>query len=350
MMKIKTMKAAILTELKKPLVIDDVELPESLLYGQVLVKVEYSSICGSQLGEINGVKGHDPYLPHLLGHEGSGTVIEIGEGVKHVKVGDNVVMHWKKGLGIESAPPSYTWKGQKLNAGFVTTFNEYAVVSENRVTAIPNDFDMATAPLFGCAVTTGFGVINNNAKLKIGESVLVFGAGGVGLNIVQAASMTNAYPIVAVDLFENRLEMAKKFGAHYCFTADNADEIKDVMQKYGFSGGFDVAIDNTGNPEIIRKIYDMTASDGRTILVGVPAKGKDTSLYTLPLHFGKVLTGSFGGEALPHKDIPAFIRLYRAGKLKLDELITHRYNLSEINDAILEMRSGDVGGRCLVKL
>ena len=128
-MKIKTMKAAILVEQNKPLVIDDIELPSNLNFGQVLVKIHYSGICGSQLGEIDGVKGRDRYLPHLLGHEGSGTVLKIGPGVKQIKPQNKVILHWRKNLGIESELPLYKWKNQKLNAGWVTTFNEYAIVS-----------------------------------------------------------------------------------------------------------------------------------------------------------------------------------------------------------------------------
>ena len=185
----KTMKAAVLTELKAPLVIAVLQMPDQLAAGQVLVKVHFSGICGSQLGEIDGVKGEDKFLPHLLGHEASGTVLGIGPGVKNVKPADKVVLHWRKGLGIESEPPLYTWNKLRVNAGWITTFNEYAIVSENRVTAIPADSDLEVAALLGCAVTTGFGVVENNAKLRIGESVVIFGAGGVGLNMVQAASL-----------------------------------------------------------------------------------------------------------------------------------------------------------------
>ncbi len=209
----KTMLAAILAEQCKPLIIDEVALPDKLSYGQVLVRLSYTSICGSQLGEIDGVKGDDPYLPHLLGHEGSGEVLEIGGGVKTVKPGDHVVLHWMPGEGLTSAPPVYSWKGKPLNAGWITTFNEYAIVSEDRVTAVPKDFDLEIAPLFGCAVTTGLGIINNKAKVRIGESVVVFGAGGVGLNVIQGAAMVSAHPIIAVDLYDNRLELAQKFGA-----------------------------------------------------------------------------------------------------------------------------------------
>ena len=209
----KTMKAAVLVEQRKPLVIADVELPQTLEAGQVLVKIHYSGICGSQLGEIDGAKGEDKFLPHLLGHEGSGTVVETGPGVRHVKSGDKVVLHWRKGLGIEPVPPKYKWDGKVVNAGWVTTFNEYAIVAENRITPIPANSDMPVAALFGCAVTTGFGVAVNNAKVKIGDSVVVFGAGGVGLNIVQAAAMMSAHPLIAIDLHDNRLELARTMGA-----------------------------------------------------------------------------------------------------------------------------------------
>src|SRR5947207_2797870 len=191
-------RAAILVEQHQPLVVDEVELP-SLSLGQVLVGLKTSRICGSQLGEIDGVKGPDRYLPHLLGHEGTGIVVEVGEGVRTVQPGDKVVLHWRKGAGLESTTPVYESKIGRVNAGWVTTFNEYAIVSENRLTAIPRDFDPEIAALFGCAVTTGFGVINNNAQLKIGQSIAIFGAGGIGLNIVQAAAMTSAFPIIAID-------------------------------------------------------------------------------------------------------------------------------------------------------
>jgi hypothetical protein len=196
----KTTLAAILTELRVPLIIDEIELPESLAAGQVMVEIRYSGICGSQLGEIDGAKGEDKYLPHLLGHEGSGHVLAIGPGVRHVAVGDTVVLHWRKGLGIESETPRYRWRGKPVNAGWVTTFNRHAVVSENRLTRIPAESDLKVAALYGCAITTGFGVVVNNAKLKIGESIVVYGAGGIGLNIVQAAHMVSANPVIAVDL------------------------------------------------------------------------------------------------------------------------------------------------------
>jgi S-(hydroxymethyl)glutathione dehydrogenase/alcohol dehydrogenase len=344
-----TMKAAILVEQRKPLVIDEVQLPESLEVGQVLVKVHFSGICGSQLGEIDGAKGEDKFLPHLLGHEASATVMEIGPGVKHVKAGDAVVLHWRKGLGIDGTPPSYRWRGAKLNAGCVTTFNEYAIVAENRMTAIPADSDLEVAALFGCAVTTGFGVVENNAKVRIGEAVVVFGAGGVGLNIVQAAGMVGAYPVIAVDLFDNRLNLAREMGATHLINA-KTQVAKVEIEKITGTQGVDVFIDNTGQPAIIELGYVVTKPQGRVTLVGVPRKGNNINIHSLPLHFGKSLAGSHGGESIPDVDIPRYEKLYRADRIKLRELLTERLSLADINDAIEKIRSGKASGRCLIRM
>jgi S-(hydroxymethyl)glutathione dehydrogenase/alcohol dehydrogenase len=344
----KTMKAAVLTELKAPLVIAELQMPESLAIGQVLVKIHFSGICGSQLGEIDGAKGEDKFLPHLLGHEASGVVLETGPGVRHVKAGDKVVLHWRKGLGIESETPHYIWQGRKVNAGWITTFNEYAIVSENRVTAIPPDSDLEVAALFGCAVTTGFGVVENNAKVRIGESVVVFGAGGIGLNIVQAAALVSAYPIIAVDVFDNRLELARTMGATHLINSKSADARQAILDIVG-NTGVDAFIDNTGQPAIIEMGYQITKPQGRVTLVGVPRKGNDINIYSLPLHFGKGLSGSHGGEAIPQIDIPRYHQLFRAGRIKLRELVTDYFSLEQINDAISGMRTGKFSGRCLIR-
>lgn len=343
------MKAAILVEQRKPLVVAEIELPQILDVGQVLVRVHYSGICGSQLGEIDGAKGEDKFLPHLLGHEGSGVVIDTGPGVRHVKAGDRVVLHWRKGLGIEAVPPKYKWDGKTVNAGWVTTFNEYAIVAENRLTPIPADSDMEVAALFGCAVTTGFGVVVNNAKLKIGESVVVFGAGGVGLNIVQAAAMVSAWPVIAVDLHDNRLELARQMGATHLINSKKCDARQAILDIVG-SAGVDAFIDNTGQPPIIEMGYQLVKPQGRVTLVGVPRKGNNINVYSLPLHFGKGLSGSHGGEADPNQDIPRYHDLYRNGRIKLKELITSRSALGGINQALDEMRSGKLSGRCLIQL
>jgi len=346
---IKTMKAAILVEQNQPLIVDEVRLPETLDVGQVLVKVQYSGICGSQLGEIDGAKGEDKFLPHLLGHEGSGIVEAVGAGVKFVKPGDRVVLHWRKSQGIEATPARYTWQGKPLNAGWVTTFNEYAIVAENRVTKINAAYDMEVAALYGCAVTTGFGVAENNAKIRFGESVVVFGAGGVGLNIVQAASLSSAHPLIAVDLHDGKLELAKACGATHVINSQKTDAATMISEIVG-PQGVDVFIDNTGNPSIIELGYSLTKPQGRVVLVGVPRKGKTINIYSLPLHFGKTISGSHGGESTPHEDIPRYQKLLDAGRIQLKPLITDYFTLDQINTAIAKMRSGEISGRCLVTM
>ena len=345
----KSMNAAILVEQNKPLVVDQIELPSTLEVGQVLVKIQFSGICGSQLGEIDGAKGEDKYLPHLLGHEASGIVQSVGAGVRHVKSGDHVVLHWRKSQGIESVPPRYTWKGEPLNAGLIATFNDYAIVSENRVTRVDATTDMEIASLFGCAVTTGFGVVENNAKIKLGESVVVFGAGGVGLNIVQAANLLSAYPIIAVDLHDDRLELAQKFGATHTINSNKADAKAMITEILG-GKSVDAFIDNTGQPAIIEMGYGLTGPQGRVVLVGVPKKGNTVNIYSLPLHFGKTISGSHGGETVPHEDIPRYQKLLDAGRIQLKPLITDHFKLEEINSAIQKMRSGEITGRCLIEM
>lgn len=342
-----SIQAAILIEQNKPLVVANIKLPKELQAGQVLVKVHASGICGSQLGEIDGAKGPDKFLPHLLGHEGTATVIETGPGVRHVAAGDLVVMHWRKGLGIESVGPKYDWDGKVVNAGWVTTFNNYAIASENRLTVIPKDSDPAIAALFGCAVTTGFGVVVNNAKIKIGEAVVVFGAGGIGLNIIQAANLSSAYPIIAVDLFDGRLDLAKEMGATHIINAKNSNALDEIKKILG-QQKLDVFIDNTGKPVIIKMGYELTHKEGRVILVGVPKTGDETPIYTLPLHFGKIITGSQGGETVPEADIPRYHSLYLKGQIHLDKLITKRIKLTEINEAIAGMRDGSISGRVII--
>ena len=341
-------KAAVLVAQKKPLEIAEIELPKSLDIGQVLVKLAYSGICGSQLGEIDGVKGPDPWLPHLLGHEGSGKVLAIGPGVKHVKPGDAVVLHWKASQGIEATPAKYLWGDKVVNSGWVTTFNQHAVVSENRLTKIEASTDLKTAALYGCAVTTGFGVIDNRAQVKLGENVVVFGSGGIGLNIIQAAKLAGANQVIAIDLYDHRLALSKYCGATHLINSAKQEPWEAI--KLLLSGQqIDVFIDNTGNPEIISKGYEAISSKGRVVLVGVPKKGNLTSLYTLPLHFGKSITGTHGGETIPQNDIPRYMNLFASRNIDLSQLISEIKSLEHINEMITHMRDGTSAGRCLIE-
>ena len=343
------MKAAVLVEINQPLVVAELQMPEVLSYGQVHVELRYSGICGAQINEIEGAKGPDKFLPHLLGHEGSGIVQRIGPGVKTVKPGDHVVLHWRPSSGLQAEPAKYIWNGRAVNAGWVTTFNDEAIISENRLTVIPQDFDLGLAPLFGCAVTTAVGVINNDAQLKIGQSIVIFGIGGVGLNIAQAAQMVSGNPIIGVDIVDSKIEKSKSWGVNYGFNSVTTPNLKEQILRLVGSGGADVVVDTTGRPRVIELAYELTHADGRTILVGVPRKGDNVNIYTLPLHFNKILTGSHGGSAVPDIEIPRLIRLVNQGLMKLDGLFTHKFSLANINDAIAALRSGEAG-RVLIKM
>ncbi len=344
-----TTTAAILAAQREPLVIDEIELPPSLSFGQVLVRVRFSGVCGSQVGEIDGVKGPDPHLPHLLGHEGGGVVEAVGEGVSTVSAGDHVVLHWRPGTGVRAGTPSYSWRGERLNAGWVTTFNHHAVVSEDRVTAIPRHFPLDLAALLGCAVTTGFGVITRDARVMPGESVVVLGVGGIGLSVVQAAALASAYPIVAVDLHSNRLELARRVGATHAIDAGE-EEADDALREIVGPAGADVCVETTGSGRVIERAVELTGPAGRTILVGVPGPGDRVNLHTLQFHFGKRLIGSHGGQAEPATDIPRLIRLVEAGLLDLGPLVSERAPLADVNGAIARIRGGESAGRILLEL
>ncbi|KKS97796.1 MAG: zinc-containing alcohol dehydrogenase superfamily protein, S-(hydroxymethyl)glutathione dehydrogenase / alcohol dehydrogenase [Candidatus Gottesmanbacteria bacterium GW2011_GWA2_43_14] len=334
------MKAAILVKQKAPLEIGEIELPGFLEYGQVLVRVIFSSICGAQINEIDGTKGEDKFLPHLLGHEGSGVVEDTGSGVTRVKKGDRVIMHWRQGSGIQSPTPSYLWGGKKVNAGWVTTFNEYAVVSENRLTPVAEDTDLKTAVLYGCALTTGFGVVHHDSKLKSGESAVIFGAGGAGCGIIMMAKLVNANPIVAVDINKFKLGKASAYGATHTFI--NSSRIRQDLEKIIGRQGADVTIDTTGINSIRELAYESASSAGRTILVGVPKKGEKMAIDSFPLHFDKVLTGSFGGDVNPGLVIPKLMNLQKLGIYNPQGMITKTYPLAKVNEAISEVRNGDV--------
>jgi S-(hydroxymethyl)glutathione dehydrogenase/alcohol dehydrogenase len=332
--------AAILVEQRKPLIIDEVEIP-ALSYGQVLVDLKVSRICGSQIGEIDGVKGPDRYLPHLLGHEGGGTVLETGPNVKHVKVGDRVVLHWRPGKGIEAQPPVYNWNGKKANGGCITTFNHLGVISENRLTRVPADTDLDICALLADTLTTGFGIINNDARVKIGEAVVIIGCGGIGLGVVLGAKLAGAYPIITVDIQDHKLQKAAQHGATHTINSAR-EEFPAAVSRILDGAAPDVVIDGTGNPQVLERAFGLVNNAGRCVIFGVMAHDKKLSLNTLPLHFGKVLTGSHGGDSRPAEDIPRYLRMMQAGRIDPRDFISHRVPLAGVNDAIAKMRSGEV--------
>jgi S-(hydroxymethyl)glutathione dehydrogenase / alcohol dehydrogenase len=341
------MKAAVLVKQKAPLEVYEVDVPK-LDIGQVLVRVEYSGICGKQIDEITGRQGEDRFIPHLLGHEGGGTVVEVGPGVKKVKPGDRVVMHWIKGTGIDSAPPRFSYQGKTLSAGWVTTFSENSIVSENRLTPVSGDAGFDVLALLGCAVTTGLGIVFNNIGLRPGQSIAVFGVGGVGLNVVQGADLVNAYPVVAIDKSAQKLEFARKFGATHTVNVED-DDVGAVLAEISKGRGFDAVVDTTGVNAARQAAYEATYNKGLTVFSGVPFAGDRMSIDSFPLHFGRRMIGSHGGDTVPDVDIPRYLDLYRLGKLKLDELISARFPLAEINRAVDLVKDGRACGRCLLK-
>lgn len=329
--------AAILVEQKKPLELAEVDLPK-LRYGQVLVEIKATRICGSQIGEIEGVKGPDKYLPHLLGHEAGGMVLETGPEVRHVLTGDRVVCHWRRGAGIDAGGSVYKWGGKPVNAGPITTFQKFAVISENRLTKVPPETDIELCCLLADTLTTGFGVVARDARLEIGESAVVIGVGGIGLGTVLGAHLAGACPIIAVDLHDHKLAKAREFGATHVIHAGREDMATRIREILG--GTADAVFDGTGNPTVIQSAWSVTSPKGRVVLVGVMPSDRALSLNTLPLHYGKRLIGSEGGSSRPAQDIPRILRLLQAGRFSPTSMVTDRVPLSGIYEAIARMRQG----------
>lgn len=338
------MKAVILENINGPLTVGTVGLTD-LQFGQVLVKVLMSGICGAQLQEIAGNKNNAAYVPHLLGHEGSGIVEKVGPGVIKVKIGDKVVMHWRPGDGIEADFPSYTYKNKTMRSGKVTTLSEYSIVSENRITPVPHDTPDELCALLGCGLSTALGTINDEAEVKFGESVMVIGVGGLGLNLLRAATLASAYPIISVDIYDNKKELAETMGAHL-FINCKKDNIEDkLFEKFGIKD-IDVIIDTTGNKQSLENTIPLLSGKGRYILVGQPKPGESIEFINANHLFGgqgKMIKATQGGEFSPSKDIPRYVKLHKAGILKIDDIVTHHMKLDQINEAIDLVRSGRAG-------
>ena len=334
------MKAAILEKIDAPLAVRDVELTE-LKFGQVLVKVLVSGLCGAQLHEIRGHKGNAKFLPHLMGHEGCGIVEEVGLGVTTVKPGDKVVMHWRLGEGMEAPFPNYVLDGKTISSGKVTTLSEYSIVSENRVTAIPPETPSVLAAMLGCSLTTALGIIDNECDLKFGETVAIIGCGGVGLNLIQAATMRSPLKIYGVDINRKMIDLTYIMGATL-FT----ESINDIEKS------IDVIIDTTGIPQVIADAYNKLAPSGRLILVGQPAPGKSVELPNAVSMFdgtGKSVKATQGGGTIPHVDIPRYIDLASRGIISYEQLHTDTFTLDEVNDAFDLLKSGSAG-RIMIKI
>jgi S-(hydroxymethyl)glutathione dehydrogenase/alcohol dehydrogenase len=332
--------AAILVDIQKPLVVTSIEIPP-LKPGQVLVDISYSGICHTQLSEWKGNRGEDKFLPHCLGHEGSGIVRETGAGVTKVKKSDRVIISWIKGSGADVPSTIYRWGNRPVNSGGVTTFSRLSVISENRLTIIPNDISMQEAALIGCAIPTGLGSVLNTAKPRPGQSIVIFGTGGIGLCAVAGAAISGCAPIIAVDINQEKLAVAKKMGATHCICSKTADPLQEIMKIC--SGGADYAIEATGIPDVMNlALTSIRAQGGIAIIIGNAKFGDTLVIDPRQLNMGKQLRGTWGGDNNPDIDFPRYCQLVKYKKLKLDTLMSPAYALDNINQAMIDLANGKV--------
>ncbi len=351
------MKAAVCYEFGKPLRIEDVVL-SAPARGQVKVRVAATAICHS---DVHDIKGELPgKLPFVGGHETAGFVDVAGEGVNSVKPGDPVVVSLLKSCGrcfycirgfphlcqSVMTPPSQptlrTASGDPLvPKGNVGGFSEYVLVDESQVVKLPDSMPLDRACLLACGVSTGFGGVVNRAQVRPFESVVVIGTGGVGINAIQGAAYSGAYPIIAIDVLDEKLKASLSFGATHTVNAKQPDAI-EAARKIASGRGADYVFVTVGSVAAIKQGFAMSGLRGKTVIIGLPPV-KDT-LTISPLELiasERTLTGGFMGSANLRIDIPRLVTMYQNGQLKLDELITGRYPLGRINEAIASTEKGE---------
>lgn len=332
---------------------DDVEVRD-IRADEVRVRIHAAGLCHSDVSVVNGTIPFPP--PVVLGHEGAGVVEQVGDAVTKVKVGDHVVLttlgncgkcdacdrgqptHCRDTAGKLSRP--FTVGGEKAfqfaNAG---VFSEYTVVNETQAVVIDPDVPLASASLIGCAVLTGTGAVLNRAKPRIGQSALVIGIGGIGLNVLQGLALSGCGPIIAVDANPAKEAASLQFGATHFIAAgsdvDTAEAVKAICPL-----GVDFAFECVGHPALIRQSIDLLDWGGSCVLLGVPKFGSEASFVVNTLYNDKSILGCRYGSARPHHDIPLFVKLYKEGKLKLDELVSARFAPEQVQDALDAMHDG----------
>jgi S-(hydroxymethyl)glutathione dehydrogenase / alcohol dehydrogenase len=331
--------AAVLVDTGKPLELADLEIP-LLKPGQALVEIAASGVCHTQVLEVRGQRGVDPFLPHCLGHEGSGFVRDAGPGVTKVKLDDRVILSWIKGSGADVPGSVYRWNGRNVNAGAITTFQTFAVISENRLSTLPKELSMRQGALVGCAVPTGAGVVFNSAQPRPGQSIAIFGVGGVGACAVSAAALSGCTPVIAVDVREDKLALARKLGASDVVNAAAADSVEAILRLC--PGGVDFAIEATGRPAVMRQaLACVRAQGGSAVVIGNAPFGDKLEIDPRELNQGKRLLGTWGGDSVPDRDFPRYCRLIAAGKLDVEPLLSRTYRLEEINQALDDLERGE---------
>lgn len=350
------MKAAVCRAFGEALTIEDLSLAPPAA-GEVRVEVAACAICHSDVTAADG--GWGGVLPAVYGHEAAGVVKELGADVSGLQVGDHVVVTLIRSCGhchycnqgklvccegsfhLDAHSPLATEEGGAVTQGIATgAFAEAVVVDRSQVVAIPKDIPLASASLLACGVITGFGAVVNTAQVPAGASVAVIGAGGVGLNSIQGAVLSGANPIVAIDVKREKLETAKAFGATHGFLAgsdDLAGELRAITQ----GRGMDYVFVTVGAKAAFDSAYALLAKSGTSVLVGMPHSGVDSAFEVADFAYDcKGILGSRMGNARIAVDIPYLIELYRQGRLKLDELISGRFPLERINEAIAEVKAG----------
>lgn len=365
-------KAAVLPAMLQPLEIrDDIEV-EAPHAGEVKVRVAASGVCHSDLSMQNGTMF--PNCPIVLGHEGAGVVEEVGEGVTTVKPGDHVMISWvaqcgecffcQRGQGnlcekanaalasggLLDGTPRMTSQGAPLYQMAASgTFSEVTIIPEWGAVKLPDDLDLRVAALIGCGVLTGMGAALNTAKIAPGDTVAVLGCGGVGLNVIQGARIAGAAQIIAIDMNETKLALAKQLGATHAINAAQADSVSQVGGLTEERGA-DVAFEVIGMQQTIDQVITMTRRGGQAILVGVPKM--DVNVH-VPAFLGlvlqeKTIKGCWYGSSNVHADVPKLIGLYRRGDLKLDELISREITLDQVNEAFEAMQTGEIARSVIV--
>lgn len=356
-------QAALLFGPQMPFVVEEVDLQEPQ-EGEVLVRLAASGVCHSDYHLVSGATHHP--MPLIPGHEGAGVVEATGRNVHHLQPGDHVVLNWAPACGrcfyCQRGKPNLcqtfvgpiwagtmldgttrlTWKDRTVyHFSGLSTFAQYAVVPQESCVPIRPDVPLAVAALVGCAVATGVGAVMYTAAVRPGESVVVYGCGGVGLNILQAAALAGATPIIAVDTNSAKMELARQFGATHTLLSgpDTLTAIRDLTA----GRGTDHAFEAVGLAAIQEAAFTAIRPGGTLTLVGLSAMGSDTNLPgAIIARQEKVIKGSYYGTVDPNRDFPLLLDLYTAGKLKLDELVTRQYPLEQINEAYQAMLGGGV--------
>ncbi len=340
--------AVVLEKPNRPLSLLELDIPQ-ILPGQVLVRMAYSGVCHSQLMEVQGKRGEDRFLPHLLGHEGTGVVEAVGSDVTKVRSGDRVILTWIKGSGANCAGARYHSGIGTVNSGAVTTFSLRTVVSENRCVPLPEGVPMDVGCLFGCALPTGAGIVLNTVRPAMNSSLVVWGLGGVGLSALLGARMAGCAPLIAVDIEDAKLALARELGADATVNARGDDPVEAVRRLAG-GEGVDYAVEAAGRAATIEQAFQsVKKGGGLCVFASHPPAGERIQLDPYDLICGRRIQGSWGGESQPDEDIPKFARFYREGRLPLEKLITHRVALRQINEAFQLLESGKAA-RVLIEI